>query len=71
MLNWMKESGIPYVIALTKVDKLNKTERAKSIEAVSSHPLIGKDIPVIPFSSLKHEGRNELWQLIISYAEIK
>ena len=71
MIEYMIECEIPFVVALTKCDKLNKTERAKSIESITAHPLVGADVPVVPFSSLKHEGRNELWQLIISYAELK
>lgn len=71
MLNWLREANIPFIVAVTKIDKLNKTERAASLTKIAEHPLIGKDIPVVPFSALKNEGRSELWQLIISYAEIK
>lgn len=71
MLNWLRESNIPFIVAVTKIDKLNKTERAKSLADISNHPLVGKDTPVVPFSALKNEGRSELWQLIISYSGIK
>lgn len=71
MLNWLREANIPFIVALTKIDKLNKTERAKSLADISDHPLIGKDTPVVPFSALKNEGRSELWQLIISNSGIK
>lgn len=71
MLDWLNSSSIPFVVVATKIDKLNKTERTKSLENISSHPLIGKDIPIIPYSALKNEGRQELWRLIISYSGIK
>ena len=35
MLNFLKSGGYRTVIALTKIDKLNKTERAQRLEAVS------------------------------------
>lgn len=71
MLNWMNQSGIYYIIVITKIDKLNKTQRAESIEKISSDPLIAEGTPIIPFSSLKGEGKQELWGAIADCAEIK
>lgn len=65
MISWMNQSGIPYVIVATKVDKLNKTERKKKLEALANHPLIVDGTPIIPFSSLKNEGKDELWREIM------
>lgn len=69
MLGYLRESGLPYMVVLTKVDKLNATERKKNIEAILSHPLIS-DVPVVPFSSLKGEGKDDLWKNICRYAEL-
>ncbi len=63
MLNFLRESGLPYAVVATKVDKLNATERKKNLEALRNHPLIA-DVPLIPFSSLKGEGKEELWKTI-------
>ena len=71
MLDWMNQSGIYYIIVITKIDKLNKTERAASIEKISGDPLIAPGTPIIPFSSLKGEGKTELWRAIADCAEIK
>ena len=65
MINWMNQSGIPYIIVATKVDKLNKTERKKNLEALANHPMIAEGTPIIPFSSLKNEGKDELWREIM------
>jgi GTP-binding protein len=71
MLDWMNQSGIYYIVVITKIDKLNKTQRAESIEKISSNPLIQEGTPIIPFSSLKGEGKQELWCAIADCADIK
>ena len=70
MLGYLSEAGLPYVVVATKTDKLNATERKNNLEAIASHPLIS-GVDVIPFSSLKKEGKDELWKVILSHAEIK
>ena len=69
MLDFLSQSGLAYIVVATKVDKLNATERKKNLEAISSHPLID-GIPVIPFSSLKKEGKDELWRTLLKYAGV-
>ena len=71
MLNFMNEAGIYYIIAVTKIDKLNKTERAASLEKIGNDPLIAQGTPIIPFSSLKGEGKQELWRAISDCADVK
>ena len=69
MLEFMKESGLPYIVVATKTDKLNATERKENLEALRTHPLI-EGVPVIPFSSLKGEGKDDLWKEICRYGGI-
>ena len=71
MLNFLNEAGIPYLVVATKCDKLNATERRAAEAAFASHPCIQTDTPVIFFSSLKSEGKNELWQHIARYTGVK
>jgi GTP-binding protein len=71
MIDYMNNVGMPYIIVITKIDKLNKTERAASIEKISSDSLIAEGTPIIPFSSLKGEGKQELWRAIADCADIK
>lgn len=70
MLSYLKESGIPFIVVATKSDKLNATERKKTQELLSNHPLIPTDLPVIFFSSLKGEGKNEVWNEIFRAAKL-
>lgn len=69
MLNYLISMEIPYIVVATKIDKLNKTERAKSLASLAAHPLIGAETTIIPFSALKNEGRQELWRAILSYIQ--
>ena len=69
MLEYLRSAGLPYAVVATKTDKLNATERKKNLEALRMHPLIA-DVPLIPFSALKGEGKDELWKTILRYAEL-
>ena len=69
MLDFLRQAELPFIVVATKVDKLNATERKKNLAAISDHPLI-KGTTVIPFSSLKKEGKDELWKTILKYAEV-
>ena len=66
MLQYLSAAGLDFVVVATKTDKLNATERKKNLAAIESHPLI-KGAPVIPFSALKGEGKDELWKTIFKY----
>ena len=69
MLDFLAQSEIPFVVVATKIDKLNATERKNNLEAIRSHPLVN-GAPVIPFSSLKGEGKEELWKTIFRYTNL-
>lgn len=71
MIEWMNSADLPYIIVITKIDKLNKTERQASIDSISSNVLIADGTPIIPFSSLKGEGKQELWGAIGDLSDIK
>ena len=66
MLDFLRESQIPFVIVATKTDKLNATERKKNLEAIAKHPL-AEGVKIIPFSALKGEGKEELWKTVFHY----
>jgi len=66
MLSWMNDAGIPYIIVATKVDKLNKTEREANFAALAKNSVIREGTPIIPFSSLSKEGKDQLWKEILA-----
>ena len=69
MLSFLRESDIPFVVVATKCDKLNATERRASETKLRSHPLIPTDTPILFCSSLKGDGKAELWRIIMEAAE--
>ncbi len=71
MLDYLTQTGLPFAVVATKADKLNKTERAKALAALATHPAIPTDTPVIPFSAQDGEGKEEVWKTILSHADIR
>ncbi len=60
MIDWIRASGVPFLIVATKTDKLNKTERdeaQRSIRELADR--YGAPAPVF-FSSKSKEGKDEL-----------
>ena len=47
MLDFLRQSDIPFFVVATKCDKLNKTDRAKMLEFLANHPLLDS-VKVIP-----------------------
>ena len=70
MLNYLAECGIPHVVAATKCDKLNVTERKKSEEMLRSHPATQSADEIIFFSSKTKEGRDALWDSIAAHCGV-
>lgn len=69
MVSFMNEMDIPYIIVATKTDKLNKTEREKSVTSLITNPILRQGTQIIMFSSETREGKNDVWDAIIGYAE--
>lgn len=61
MIDYLEQMGFEFVIALTKADKLNKTETKNRLEALKSElSFLDKKPKMIPVSSLKGDGIEEL-----------
>lgn len=69
MLKYLVDSELPFAIVTTKADKLNKTNRAKCIDNILSHPGIPADAAIIPFSSKTGEGVQDLWEIIGEFSD--
>lgn len=70
MLRYLAQTGLPFAIVATKADKLNATNRRAALEALYNHPDIPKDTPILPFSSLNGEGKDELWKTVRRFAGV-
>ncbi len=64
MLDWLDQTGADYIIVATKSDKLNKTDYN---EAKAELEKLGARL--IPFSSLKGDGKNELLNEIFKFLD--
>ena len=64
MLEYMVERGIPFIIVLTKSDKLNKTERAKRLAAFDEILSDLEGVTVIPFSAVNGEGADQIREIL-------
>ena len=70
MLNFLRESGIPFVIALTKCDKLNKGELEKRRAELQSELADYPEIKTIGFSAVKGTGVEQIKAEIIAASKI-
>lgn len=64
MIRYMNEKSIPFVVALTKCDKLTKTQRSDMLLKICSVLTKFGNISVVPFSATKGDGVDELRNLI-------
>ena len=58
----------PLIIA-TKADKISKNARAKQISVIRKKLGLDKETPVLPFSALNREGKEEIWESIDYFVE--
>lgn len=56
-----------FLVVATKVDKLNRQERDKLLASLRGPALSLGAEAIVPYSSTKHEGREELWDEILAH----
>lgn len=66
MLDFLTESGLPFIIVYTKVDKLNATARRALTESMGQYEAASAEIL---YSSESKEGRDEVWSTILRMCE--
>lgn len=70
MLDFLRDSGIPYITVFTKADKLNKGETEKRREESAKELAPYGEIPKVEFSSVTGKGTDEIKELIIKSTEV-
>lgn len=65
MMQWLLDSGIPFIVALTKTDKLKPRELAEILDNLQHEFFRDVSVEVIPFSSVTREGKDALWERIL------
>ena len=71
MLRYIAATGLPCVIVATKSDKLNATERRACELMLAEHTDIPEGTRVIFTSTLKNEGKVELWRAISEFSGVR
>ena len=66
MLDYLTESGLPFIIVYTKVDKLNATQKKALAASMGQY---GAASAEIMYSSETKEGQDEVWNTIIKMCE--
>lgn len=66
ILNFLQQSGLDFIVVLTKSDKLKKTQREQRLEALKQELDFIGGKPVIPFSAVTGEGVLEIRKIIES-----
>lgn len=66
MLAFLQEMNLPFVVVLTKSDKLNKTEYKQALAARTDECAPYGPSAVIPFSSTKKTGVEEIRRFLLS-----
>lgn len=64
MYDWIVHNGYNPVIIATKLDKINRSQRDKHIKMIRKGLNTIEGTPIIPFSSMTKQGRDEIWELI-------
>ena len=64
MVSFLVENELPFVVVLTKIDKLSSRQRQERLAAIREELPWGKQIILMPFSSQTGEGREELRALL-------
>lgn len=69
MLDYLVQREIPFLVVLTKMDKLNVTQRVQRLQAFQEEFASLEGLTVVPFSAVTGEGTQELWKILTEIAE--
>lgn len=69
MIEFLRESGLPFMVVLTKADKLSKQQCMKQTAMLRKQLQLDKDVPMLAVSSESGTGINELRVIINQYID--
>lgn len=67
MAEWFRASGQPWVVIANKLDKIKKSQLEGNLAVIRQTLLLPEDVPVIPFSAEKGDGRDQVLALIFDH----
>ncbi|MBQ3329897.1 MAG: YihA family ribosome biogenesis GTP-binding protein [Ruminococcus sp.] len=69
MINYLYDTGVPFIVVMTKSDKLNKSEYAARMEEMSKFMSKYPNVGLYPFSALSGEGTEAILDAIGQYLQ--
>ncbi len=69
MIDFLTEAEIPFVLVLTKSDKLNQSQRRERLVALEEELADYTGLTMVPFSAEKGENADELREILRSVCE--
>lgn len=64
MYEWCVEYGFNPIIIATKADKVKRSQKARQIKQIREALNVVEGTPVIAYSSMTKEGREDIWEYI-------
>lgn len=67
MYSWIVENGFYPAIVATKLDKIKRSQVPKQLKLIREGLEVAEGTPIIPYSAVTKQGRDEVWELIEQY----
>ncbi len=67
MYKWIKNCGVNHIIAVTKSDKIGRSQVPLQLKMIRETLEAGPEVAMIPVSSLNKKGVDKLWEAIDSF----
>lgn len=68
MYDWIVNHGFYPTIIATKLDKIKRGQVQKHIKMIKQKLDVIENTPIIPYSAVTKQGRDEIWELLEQYA---
>ena len=66
MYRWIRTGGYRPVIIATKLDKIKRSQLQKQLKLIKDTLQVSADTLIIPFSAQTRQGRDQIWETIVS-----
>ncbi|MFC4600426.1 ribosome biogenesis GTP-binding protein YihA/YsxC [Cohnella hongkongensis] len=70
MYEWLSHYSLPMIVVATKADKISRSQWPKHMKTIRHNLGMPGHVPLVLFSSVTGQGRDELWSLIAHAAGI-
>ena len=62
--DWIRAAGYEPVVIATKLDKINRSQRAGQLKMLRTELSLAAESPILSYSALSREGREELYSYL-------